>query len=59
VLANPWDLLHSSHLLNGSWFSLNVYSKKLASNLVRLFQKHRAAFANETDINFDDIADVC
>lgn len=56
VLANPWDLLQSCRVLNGGWFSRQIYAKTLAANLVRLFQKHKAAFANESNINFDELS---
>jgi predicted alpha/beta-fold hydrolase len=59
VLANPWDLLFGERTLSASCCCGPIYLKQLSTDLVQLFHKHRPAFANETDINFDDIESVC
>ncbi|KAJ3327445.1 hypothetical protein HDU76_011797 [Blyttiomyces sp. JEL0837] len=45
-VANPFDLLTGSHALHRSWIGRNIYSNKMAVNLLRVYNMHRHLLAN-------------
>lgn len=51
-VAGPYDLMVGMRALHRSWMGKNLYSRRLASNLIRIFSKHEHIFENsELDVS--------
>lgn len=54
IIANPWDLAHSSQYLNASFMGRNVYSPTMGKNLLRLLKNHHKALEQDPLFNYEN-----
>lgn len=55
VVSNPWKLEVSNAFLKSTYIGLNVYSKTMGSNMLRLFEAHKDQVTKNTSIKTEDI----
>lgn len=55
VVSNPWKLEVSNAFLKSTYIGLNVYSKTMGSNMLRLFEAHKDQVTKNTSIRTEDI----
>ena len=58
ALSNPWNLEASSIALQRSWMGLNVYSRAMASNLKKLFERHVRQISQNPKIDVEAVRKV-
>ncbi|OZJ05117.1 hypothetical protein BZG36_01388 [Bifiguratus adelaidae] len=54
-ISNPWDFVSSSLWIDRTWFRRNIYSRTMAGNLVRTYNKHAKVLEQNKNLNFDYI----
>ncbi|KAF7186559.1 putative esterase [Pseudocercospora fuligena] len=55
VVSNPWKLEISNTMLQRTWIGLNVYSKAMGRNMLRLFDTHAEQVMKNKAIKSDEI----
>lgn len=55
VVSNPWKLDVSNAFLKSTYIGLNIYSKTMGSNMLRLFEAHKEQITKNTSIKTEEI----
>ncbi|KAF2206990.1 hypothetical protein CERZMDRAFT_52013 [Cercospora zeae-maydis SCOH1-5] len=55
VVSNPWKLEVSNAFLQSTYIGLNVYSKTMGTNMLRLFNNHKEQITKNTSIKTEEI----
>jgi predicted alpha/beta-fold hydrolase len=58
-IANPFDLTATNRELHATWFKRNIYSWRLAGNLIRVLKKHLHIFEKSDLYDFERVLKVC
>ena len=58
-IANPFDLTATNRELHATWFKRNIYSWRLAGNLIKVLKRHLHVFEKSDLYDFERVLKVC